>query len=277
MVDSTGLLVLANARARGIFGLQPNDVGRPFQDLELSWRPAQLQPLVERAQREQKKISQRGVAWSALGENMYMDIDVVPLHDNGSRVLGVGVHFFDVSRERSLREELQSTNEELEATNAELGDRTADLNRLNRFLETMMQSVRTSIIVLDSALRVKMWNRHSEQLWGLRSEKVVGSALLGLDSGLPVEGLASALTGLLRGITDHTETRARRGGPQRPKLPLPGFHSPYEAGFRRSRRAGFDTAAGSRAGSVRRVGGRARKRQFSLDNWSRLVNPKHAQ
>lgn len=48
MVDSTCLLVLANARAREIFGLQPTDVG-PFEDLELSWKPARLQPLVEEA------------------------------------------------------------------------------------------------------------------------------------------------------------------------------------------------------------------------------------
>ena len=262
MVDSTGLLVLANARAREIFGLQPTDVGRPFQDLELSWRPAQLQPLVEEAQRDQKRLSLRGVEWSALGEHMYLDIDIVPLHDNGSRVLGIGIHFFDVSRERSLRdelqqsnaeletaieelhstneemettneelqstneelettneelqatneeletmnEELQSTNEELEATNAELRSRTSELNHLNRFLERMMASVRSSVIVVDSTLKVKLWNRHSEELWGLRREEVLGSSLLGLDSGLPMEGLAPLLTASLRGATDHSET-----------------------------------------------------------------------
>ena len=261
MVDSTGLLVLANARAREIFGLQPNDVGRPFQDMELSWRPAQLQPLLEKAQREQKKISLRGVEWQALGERMFLDIDIVPLHDNGSRVLGVGVHFFDVSRERSLRhelqqanqeletaieelhstneemettneelqstneelettneelqatneeletmnEELQSTNEELEATNEELRSRTAELNRLNRFLETMMSSVRASVIVLDSALKVKLWNQHSKELWGISEDEVVGSPLLGLDTGLPVGTLAPALTASLRGTSEHYE------------------------------------------------------------------------
>ncbi len=262
MVDSTGLLVLANARAREIFGLQPNDVGRPFQDLELSWRPAQLQPLLERAQREQKSISLKGIEWQALGEHMYLDIDIVPLHDDGSRVLGVGIQFFDVSRERSLRhelqqsnqeleaaieelhstneemettneelqstneelettneelqatneeletmnEELQSTNEELQATNEELRGRTGELNRLNRFLETMMSSVRASVIVLDSALKVKLWNQHSKELWGLSEEEVVGSPLLGLDTGLPVDGLAAALTASLRGSSEHYET-----------------------------------------------------------------------
>ena len=86
MVDSTGLLVLANARAREIFGLEPAEVGRPFQDLDLSCRPAQLQQLMEQAQREERKICISGVEWQGLGEHMYLDIDIVPLHYNGSRV-----------------------------------------------------------------------------------------------------------------------------------------------------------------------------------------------
>ena len=234
MVDNTGLLVLANARAREIFGLQPADVGRPFQDLELSWRPAQLQQLMEQAQREEKKISISGVEWQALGQHMYLDIDIAPLHDNGSRVLGFGIHFFDVSRERNLRhelqqsnqeletaieelhstneemettnEELQSTNEELEATNEELRSRTKELNRLNQFLETMMASVHASVIVLDSGLKVKLWNRHSQELWGLRKEEVLGTSLLSLDAGLPVSGLAPALAASLGDSAGHYET-----------------------------------------------------------------------
>jgi two-component system, chemotaxis family, CheB/CheR fusion protein len=261
MVDSTGLLVLANARAREIFGLQPNDVGRAFNDLELSFRPAPLQPLIEQALQEQRKVSLRGVDWRALGEHMYLDIDVVPLSDGG-RVLGVGIHFFDVSRERSLRdelqqsnqeletaieelhstneemettneelqstneelettneelqatneeletmnEELQSTNEELQSTNEELRSRTSELNRLNRFLETMMASVRSSVIVLDSGLKVQLWNHHSQQMWGLREEEVLGSLLLGLDIGLPVAELAPALSASLKEEAGHFET-----------------------------------------------------------------------
>ncbi|HEX2150225.1 MAG TPA: CheR family methyltransferase [Actinomycetota bacterium] len=262
MVDSTGLLVLANARAREIFGLQPADVGRPFQDLELSWRPARLQQLMEQAQREEKKVSISGVEWQALGEHMYLDIDIVPLHDNGSRVLGFGVHFFDVSRERSLRheleqsnqeletaieeiqstneelettneelqstneelettneelqatneeletmnQELQSTNEELQATNEELRSRTKELNLLNQFLEKMMASVHASVIVLDSGLKVKLWNRHSQELWGLREDEVLGAPLLSLDAGLPVDVLAPAMAASLRGSADYYET-----------------------------------------------------------------------
>jgi two-component system CheB/CheR fusion protein len=60
--------------------------------------------------------------------------------------------------------------------------------------------------VLDSALKVKLWNQHSKELWGLSEDEVVGSPLLGLDTGLPVDGLASALTASLRGTSEHYET-----------------------------------------------------------------------
>src|SRR4051812_43361784 len=39
VVDRHGLLALANERADALFGVGPRDVGRPFQDLELSYRP----------------------------------------------------------------------------------------------------------------------------------------------------------------------------------------------------------------------------------------------
>jgi two-component system CheB/CheR fusion protein len=98
-----------------------------------------------------------GVPWQAMGEHLYLDIDVVPLHDNGSRVLGVGVHFFDVSRERALRdeleesnqeletamEELQSTNEELETTNEELQSTNEELETTNEELQATNEELET--------------------------------------------------------------------------------------------------------------------------------------
>ncbi len=150
MVDSTGLLVLANARAREVFGLQPDDVGRPFQDLELSWRPAQLQPLIERSQREQKKVSLGGVEWQALGGHMYLDVDIVPLNDSDSRVLGVGIHFFDVSRERRLRNELQQSNQELETAIEELHSTNEEMETTNEELQSTNEELETTNEELQS-------------------------------------------------------------------------------------------------------------------------------
>jgi hypothetical protein len=39
VVDAGGQLAIANAKARHLFNLGPDDIGRPFQDLELSYRP----------------------------------------------------------------------------------------------------------------------------------------------------------------------------------------------------------------------------------------------
>ena len=241
VVDRAGLLVLANARAREMFGLQPGDLGRPFNELEMSWKPAQLQNLVDQAARDKRKISLNGLSWQALGNEMFLDIDIIPLHDNGSRLLGVAVQFLDVSREKTLRieleqsnqeletaieelhstneelettneelqstneeletmnEELQSTNEELSATNDELRSRTHDLNRLNRFLETLMSSINTSVIVVDTGLRIQLWNQRSVEMWGLRDDEVIGTPFLGTDIGLPRDVLTPALMDCLGG------------------------------------------------------------------------------
>jgi two-component system CheB/CheR fusion protein len=157
MVDSSGILVVANARARELFGLHASDLGRPFSDLELSHRPAPLQALVEQAQKDHQRRAVTGAPWQAMGEHLYLDIEIVPLHDNGSRVLGVGIQFFDVSRERALRdeleqsnqeletaiEELQSTNEELETTNEELQSTNEELQTTNEELQATNEELET--------------------------------------------------------------------------------------------------------------------------------------
>lgn len=46
VVDSNGLLAFFNERARMLFALAPSDVGRPIQDLEMSYRPLELRSLM---------------------------------------------------------------------------------------------------------------------------------------------------------------------------------------------------------------------------------------
>ena len=89
----------------------------------------------------------------------------------------------------TMNEELQSTNEELETMNEELNHRTGELNQVNVFLESILTNLGGGVVVLDSDLRVQVWNHASEDLWGLRSEEVQGKYFLNLDIGLPVERL----------------------------------------------------------------------------------------
>ncbi|MFT7841723.1 CheR family methyltransferase [Saccharothrix sp. BKS2] len=99
----------------------------------------------------------------------------------------------------TMNEELQSTNDELQAINDTLRERSAELDQVNDFMEAILTSVRFGVIVVDPDLRVLVWNRGTEDLWGLRRDEAVGAHLLNLDIGLPVGELRSAVRTALAG------------------------------------------------------------------------------
>jgi two-component system CheB/CheR fusion protein len=101
----------------------------------------------------------------------------------------------------TMNEELQSTNEELETINDELRERTAELNRSNEFLETILTSLGLGVAVLDAHQSVQVWNRRSEDIWGLRADEAVDNHFLSLDIGLPTEQLAGPLRAVLAGTS----------------------------------------------------------------------------
>jgi two-component system CheB/CheR fusion protein len=105
----------------------------------------------------------------------------------------------------TMNEELQSTNEELQTINDELRQRSDDLNTANTFLEAILTSLRGGVAVVDRELRVLEWNRHAEDLWGLRADEARGQHLLNLDIGLPLAEVRPALRGCLSGEIDHAE------------------------------------------------------------------------
>jgi two-component system CheB/CheR fusion protein len=105
----------------------------------------------------------------------------------------------------TMNEELQSTNGELQTINVEMRERTVELDRLNAFMESVLTSLRAGVIVVDNELRVQIWNSRAEDLWGVRSDEVVGRSLLSVDIGLPVEQLASPLRRALNGDGDGDE------------------------------------------------------------------------
>src|SRR4051812_41601885 len=57
MIDREGILSLANERARAMLGIGPNDLGRPFQDLEISYRPSELRTPIEQALGQRRMIT----------------------------------------------------------------------------------------------------------------------------------------------------------------------------------------------------------------------------
>lgn len=271
VIDINGNLVLANERARTLLGLGSAAIGKPFQDLEVSYRPVELRSLVEKAYAEHRVIEVKKVERHLPdGSVQYLDAQVSPIFDNGGGPLGVSITFTDVSEyyrlqeelERSkhdletayeelqstneelettneelqstveelettneelqstneeletMNEELQSTNEELQTTNEELRQNTDELNSVNSFLESVFKSLRKGVVVIDNSGKILIWNSEAEDMWGLRSDEVLGKVFLELDIGLSVGQLKEPIDETLKNgkMSEHVlEAINRRG------------------------------------------------------------------
>jgi two-component system CheB/CheR fusion protein len=65
--------------------------------------------------------------------------------------------------------------------------------------------LRGGTIVVDTDVRVQVWTRQAEDLWGLRADEVVGQNFLNLDFGLSVEQLGESIRACLLGRADYQE------------------------------------------------------------------------
>jgi len=261
-IDTDGNVVLINSQMRNMFGITSRDIGRQFQDLEISYRPVELRSLIERAYAEHRVVRVSAVERQAgPGETQYLDIQIQPLWASDGLSAGVLLMFVDTSIATRLQlevkrnreeldtaheelqstneelettneelqssieelettnEELQSTNEELETTNEELQSgneeletmneemrvRTGELDEARTFLEGVLSSVAAGVVVLDSDLTVRSWNKGAEELWGLRSAEVTNQPFFQLDFGLP--------TGEVREMVNECLASNKRTGP----------------------------------------------------------------
>jgi two-component system, chemotaxis family, CheB/CheR fusion protein len=158
VVGTDGALALANASARTLFGLSPDDVGRPLQDLELSYRPVELRSRVDEVYATRRPVLLRSMAWQVrAGEARTFDVHFVPLGAEDGSVLGVAIAFADTTLAARLQrelehanqeletayEELQSTNEELETTNEELQSTVEELETTNEELQSTNEELET--------------------------------------------------------------------------------------------------------------------------------------
>jgi two-component system CheB/CheR fusion protein len=255
VVAKDGSLALANLQARMFFSLTGADIGKPIQDLEVSYRPVELRSRIEQAYSDRHAITLRDIEWRTGDDVRYLDVQVSPLVRADGEYVAAGITFTDVTRYQRLQqalteskrdadiaseelqstveelettnEELQSTNEELETTNEELQStneeletmneelqsaneelatindelqqRTDELNDVNAFLESVLGSLGSAVIVIDKQFGVEGWNTHARELWGLTEDEVRGSHLLNLDIGLPVDQLREPIRAVLRG------------------------------------------------------------------------------
>jgi two-component system CheB/CheR fusion protein len=158
VLTSDDLVAITNRQLEKQFGVSSRDIGRPFRDLDLSYRPVELRRYIEQAQVERRtlRISDIEVQRGG-GEITNLEIQVSPLTDAEGSLLGVNVIFHDVSEARRLQddlehanqqleaayEELQSTNEELETTNEELQSTVEELETTNEELQSTNEELET--------------------------------------------------------------------------------------------------------------------------------------
>jgi two-component system CheB/CheR fusion protein len=255
IIDPSGVLVSISAGAREQLGLGSVDIGRPLQELEISYRPVDLRSAMDRVGAEKREVVLKEVHHFVAGHPRFFEVTVAPIFDENRAMLGMRVLFNDstafhhlqseltASKQEletaydelqstneelettneelqstveelettneelqstneeleTMNEELQSTNEELQTMNDELRTRSVDADVMNAYLESVFGSLRSGVAVLDREYRVQVWNRRAEDLWGVRSDEVVGTQFLTLDIGLPVAQLAQSLRSVITG------------------------------------------------------------------------------
>ncbi|HEY6361471.1 MAG TPA: CheR family methyltransferase [Vicinamibacterales bacterium] len=158
LLDALGHLLLANVRARKLFGLTARDIGRPLQDLEVSYRPVELRSCLDDAHARRQVVQLRDVAWPLqAGDGRFFNVQVTPILDAADTSLGTKIIFMDITRQHELQEELhrsrqeletayeelQSTNEELETTNEELQSTVEELETTNEELQSTNEELET--------------------------------------------------------------------------------------------------------------------------------------
>ncbi len=107
VLGASGTLMALNAPARKRFRLSVEDIGRRFDELEVSYRPVQLRDAVDEAVREQRTMTIKSAHSLKDSEERYFDVTIAPLCDDDGTALGVRISFNDVSAHRLLELELQ--------------------------------------------------------------------------------------------------------------------------------------------------------------------------
>ena len=137
--------------------MSARDVGRPFRDLELSYRRLSC---AGTSSRRRSSGGRSGSPTSSTARHRRatctLEVQIGPLID-GDGLLGVTLIFHDVTAVRRLQdelehanqqletayEELQSTNEELETTNEELQSTVEELETTNEELQSTNEELET--------------------------------------------------------------------------------------------------------------------------------------
>ena len=172
VVDDAGSVALANLPARVLLGVGEADLGRPFQDLPISYRPMELRGPIDEVFRQRGSLRLEDQEYRLnQTEVMRLTIDIRPLLRPDGTVHAVLLIFTDNTRMHTLQreleaahenlehsieelqsanEELETTNEELQSTNEELETTNEELQSTNEELETLNEEARSSNEEMES-------------------------------------------------------------------------------------------------------------------------------
>jgi two-component system CheB/CheR fusion protein len=151
-VNPKGHLLLANDKARQLFNLAPTDLGRPLQDLEISYRPVELRSHIEAVSFSRTSLALPPAEWRPVGgEPRMLEIQVLPLVESGGALLGVGVCFVDVTLQHLLHKQLDRAGQQLEAASQELQSANEELETMNEELQSTIEELETTNEELQSA------------------------------------------------------------------------------------------------------------------------------
>ena len=65
--------------------------------------------------------------------------------------------------------------------------------------------MQTGVVVIDNSFNILIWNYMLEDMWGLRSDEVLGKSLFSLDIGLRMEQLRMMIRDSISGRTQFQE------------------------------------------------------------------------
>jgi two-component system CheB/CheR fusion protein len=202
LVSRSGFVVDINQRARDLFGVSPADIGRPFQDLVLSYRPVDLRSAIEQAYEISDTVVLSRVPWRLdTGEQKVLDVTVRLVPGHGGLALGAAIAFQDVTaftalteeheeRKRELEaayeelqstvEELETTNEELQSTNEELETTNEELQSTNEELETMNEELQSTNDELETMNTDQQERSHELDRVNMFLEGILASLRVGV-------------------------------------------------------------------------------------------------
>ena len=151
LLDVNNNLVLVNRKAQSMFNISLDDIGRPFQNLEVSYRPIELRSHVDSVRQDRHPVEVTNILRHLPdGTKQYLTIQVVPIGENNHELLGVSITFRDISRYHDLQEELRRTNQELETANEELQSSNEELETTNEELQSTNEELETTNEELQS-------------------------------------------------------------------------------------------------------------------------------